>query len=47
MSNYEVVRLCEEYELCPHAFGNTLWVVVVVDLTRCWVPVVCSNDTRA
>lgn len=30
--------------LCPHTFGDAFWVVVVVDLTRCWVPVVCSHD---
>lgn len=33
--------------LCPHTFGDAFWVIVVIDLTRCWVPVVCSNDTRA
>ena len=31
----------------PHTSGDALRVIVVIDLTRCWVPVVCSNHARA
>ena len=31
--------------ICAHAFEYAFWVVMVINLTCCWVPVVCSDET--